>query len=153
MKNVPGEFDAPYLWQDDSGRANGLKSQFSRKAQERILLFVRSVRVDKAGTVFGAKTHSWPSLYGYYRGNTEHTDPTTTSISFSQQDEVAIGLLRKAGVSFDMVDLSSGVRARLSARPRGVRETPTLLVENGSPRRYEGAKAIAKFVAETGSKN
>ncbi len=72
-----------------------------------------------------------------------------TRISLSQQDAVAKDILRKAGIQFDVVDLSSGVRVRLLARLRGVRGTPTVLVDGGSTRRYEGTKATARFIAET----
>jgi hypothetical protein len=55
-------------------------------------------------------------------------------------------------LQYDLIDLSKGVRARLKGTLRGIKETPTLLVENSPPRRYVGFKEISQYLRDLQSK-
>jgi hypothetical protein len=70
----------------------------------------------------------------------------TTEIVTSGQDALAKQLLQKAKIDFQLVDLSKGIGASVAARLRGISETPTLRVENGSIKVYVGMEAIAKYI-------
>ena len=61
-------------------------------------------------------------------------------------------LLKKSGIDFETVDLSKGLRTRISAKLQHVSETPTLIVESSPPKRYEGVKAITQYLMETRTK-
>lgn len=70
----------------------------------------------------------------------------------SKEDSMVKDLLKKSGIDFETVDLSRGLRTRISARLQHVSETPTLIVENNPPKRYEGVKAITQYLVETRAK-
>lgn len=110
-------------------------------------LFVRSSRIDRIGAVYGANTHSRPSLHGYYRGNSVGSEATTTRVSFMLEDASAIELLRKSSIRFEILDISDRAVARFKARIRRAKQTPTLIVRNDHSERYEGVKAISEYVS------
>lgn len=64
------------------------------------------------------------------------------------QDSLAKDGLRKSGIRFETVDLSSGVRSKLLARFHGVKETPTLLDDDSKMKRYVGVASISEYINE-----
>ena len=98
-------------------------------------LFVKSMKVE-TGREFHASAGPFENA---------HT-MRTREIRTSAQDGFAKRLLENAKIEFDLVDLSKGVWTGFSARIRGIRETPTLKVENGTVRLYRGVKGISKYV-------
>ena len=100
-------------------------------------LFVRSKKTD---IVIGSHHGSY-----YTRAHSQ----TKTEFTLLTQDAQAKDFLMKSGVDFDLVDLSKGAKARIVARIRGVRETPTLEVRQGSVKRYVGLKSISEYLSET----
>ena len=70
----------------------------------------------------------------------------STYASLSPQDASARDLLRKSAVKFDLVDISKGIGPRLSARLKGVKQTPTLLDGNNPQKLYAGVKEISQYI-------
>ncbi len=70
----------------------------------------------------------------------------STIANLSPQDRLAKEILSRSNMQFEIVDLSAtgGVRAWL----RGVKNTPTLIVEGDTSRKYEGVKAISQYVSQ-----
>ncbi len=56
-------------------------------------------------------------------------------------------ILTESKMLFEVVDLSDRGR-ELVARIRGVKDTPTLIVEGSSRRKYEGVRAIQEYVSK-----
>ncbi len=56
-------------------------------------------------------------------------------------------ILTKSKMPFEVVDLSDRGTG-LVARIRGVKDTPTLIVEGGSRGKYEGVRAIQEYVSK-----
>jgi hypothetical protein len=102
----------------------------------RAKLFVKSKKVD---IVTGFNPGS------YY---TRAHSLSKTQFDLPPQDAQAKDFLKKSGVEFDLVDLSKGTRVKIMARLRGVTETPTLLDESSSSRRYVGLTGISRYVSE-----
>ena len=77
----------------------------------------------------------------------EYSEGVTVA-KLSSEDEYARNLLKRSGVDFHLVDLSSGIGQRLRARFLGVRQTPVLVDGNNPPRFYSGVKEISQYVME-----
>lgn len=82
-------------------------------------LFVRSTRTSII-TGHGA-------IDGFYWGTTEFAEGKTL-VQLSQSDAMARNLLGKSGIRFDVYDLSKGMRTKLAATLKGVKEA--LLVDD-----------------------
>lgn len=70
----------------------------------------------------------------------------STIVSLTPQDRLAKEILTKSKILFEVVDLSGRGRG-LAARIRRVKETPTLIVEGSSRRKYEGVQAIQEYLS------
>ena len=101
-------------------------------------LFIKSIRVPIA-------TYQVHDVPGHYCQDGYRTQ--STMIRLSPEDKQAREILTRSGVKFQMIDLSElGERRKLIALFRGVRKTPTLLVEGKGQRKYEGIGAISDYV-------
>ena len=107
-----------------------------------VRLFVRSNRTSVT------TGHVSMETMGAAHTSVDYAEGTYIS-SLPPQDSLAKDGLRKSGIRFETVDLSSGVRSKLTARLRGVKETPTLLDEDSKMRRYVGVAAISQYIKES----
>ncbi len=73
----------------------------------------------------------------------------TTNYTLAQREARAKDSLRREGIKFETIDLSSGLRRRIQARFKGIRETPTLLDEHSPSKRYVGTDAILAYIEES----
>jgi hypothetical protein len=84
---------------------------------------------------------------GSVHWNTDYAEGSTLS-SLSPQDAHAKQIVTRSGIEFDLVDVSKSVRARLTGKLSGIKQTPTLLVETSPSRRYVGLQEISRYLAE-----
>jgi glutaredoxin len=106
----------------------------------RVKLFIRSerlpvVRYEMPNTTGG----------GHWCSAANRVQSTVTSLA--PQDRLAKEILTKSKIQFEVVDLSDRGR-ELVARIRGVKDTPTIIVEGSSRRKYEGVRAIHEYVSK-----
>ena len=106
----------------------------------RVKLFIRSerlpvVRYEMPNTAGG----------GHWCSAANRVQSTITSLA--PQDRLAKEIVTRSKMPFEVVDLSDRGTG-LVARIRGVKYTPTLIVEGSSRRKYEGVKAIQEYVSK-----
>jgi glutaredoxin len=77
----------------------------------------------------------------------EYVDGTTLTM-LSQHEAHARDLLKRAGIKFELIDLSDGIGPELTARLKGIRQTPTLLDGRKRSRPYVGIERIRQYIAE-----
>ena len=74
----------------------------------------------------------------------EYTEGSV-QVKLTNDDQLAKDLLKRAGLDYDLADLSKGIGLRLRARLIGVKQTPTL-VDGSKPRQfYVGISEISQF--------
>ena len=73
----------------------------------------------------------------------------TTNYTLALEETRAKDSLRREGMRFETIDLSGGLRRRIQARFKGIRETPTLLDVHSQSKRYVGTEAILAYIEET----
>lgn len=104
-------------------------------------LYVRS----KRSTVITG--HVSMESFGSVHTTSDYAEGSTLA-KLSEVDEYARNLLRRSGVSFELVDLSKGIGPKLRARLRGIRLTPALVDENKPPGIFFGVNGIVQYVNE-----
>ena len=73
----------------------------------------------------------------------------STVVSLSQDDAWANNLLKRAGLQFDLIDLSRGIGTRLKGTLNRINKTPTLIVESRPSKRYIGVREISQFLSDS----
>jgi glutaredoxin len=87
-----------------------------------------------------------PNVPGHYCQAGYRT--VSTMISLSPEEDRAKKALARSGVKFEIVDLSErGEKKFLTGWFRGVKQTPTLLIDGHPRRRIEGVEAISDYVS------
>lgn len=104
----------------------------------KVILFVRSKRTN---IVTG---HVSVETIGAVHTNIDYAEGLGLT-KLSPEDSFAKDVLRRSGIKYDLVDLSDGLRTRISARIKGVKKTPTLLHNDSTPQRFVGIKAISEY--------
>ena len=66
----------------------------------------------------------------------------------SKEDESARDLLRRSGISFELVDLSRGIGPNLRAKLKGISQTPALFDGNKPPGLFVGVNEITRYIKE-----
>ncbi len=102
-------------------------------------LFIRSLRVPIV-------RYENPNVPGHYCQAGYRT--VSTMINLSPEEDRAKKVLARSGMKFEIVDLSErGERKLLAGWFRGVKHTPTLLVDGHPRRRIEGVEAISDYLS------
>jgi glutaredoxin len=97
-----------------------------------VILYVKSEKIQM--TQYSEAVHGHPCT-GAYRA-------TQTMRNYKPEDQKAIDLLKEAGLSHQLVNLSEcSAAARLKAKLTGVNETPTLLLKG---KMIKGAENISQ---------
>jgi len=99
----------------------------------KIILFVKSERIPMVQYSEGLLGHP---CTGAYRA-------TSIVFCYKQQDQEAIDLLEKAGVAYELADLSRGDTAtRLKAKIAGLNECPMLIFRGRAIKGLENIKQV-----------
>jgi len=107
--------------------------------KEKPVLFVKSEKVERL-------EYTVPN-FGHYCSAGYRA--TGTNCALCEEDQKAIELIEKAGISYVLVDLGQASAAlRLKARMRGIKTTPTLIYEGQKLEKLQGIMSIIRLIAE-----
>jgi glutaredoxin len=107
--------------------------------KERPVLFVKSEKVEQL-------EYTVPN-FGHYCSAAYRA--TVTNCAFCEEDQKAIELLEKAGISYVLVDLEQASTAmRLKTRVRGIKTTPTLVYEGKKIETLKRIMSTIELVAQ-----
>jgi glutaredoxin-related protein len=110
--------------------------------QMKVQLFVKSTRTSLT------TGHVTIETIGAAHTSVDYADGATNYI-LRPEEARAKSTLRREGIKFETIDISSGFRHRIQARFKGIRETPTLLDQRNPSKRYVGTEAILAYIEET----
>ena len=114
-----------------------------RNLKDNTILYVKLGKVFVAGYSQTPITHTgwWVDGYGALPTATQETR------SHRSEDQEAIDLLKGAGIAYKLVDLSNcSFSARLRSKIMGVKETPTLILNDKKIRGFENIKKVLQGI-------